>query len=236
MTDKPEILCIIPARGGSKRLPGKNIMEIAGKPLIAWTIEAGLKSDHITRLVVSTDNKEIAEISRSFGAEVPFIRPEHLARDSTGSFQVIEQCLDYFKKNEQSEFEYIILLQPTSPLRQKSDINEAFNLLFSKKGKAIISVCETEHSPLWSNTIEENLSMVNFLNKDIINTQSRFLPKYYRLNGAIYIYETKSLLKEKQLFLNENIYAYKMSKKNSIDIDDQIDFDLAELYLKNFYH
>lgn len=232
MTEKHKILAIVPARGGSKRLPQKNILSIAGKPLIRWTIEAGLGSKYIDRLIVSTDNADIADIARSCGADVPFIRPESLSFDNTTSFEVIDHCLSWVKKNEENEYDYIILLQPTSPLRNNKNIDAAFKLLFSKKAQAVISLCETEHSPLWSNTIGNDLSMRDFLRPDINKTPSQNLPVFYRLNGAIYICETKALLMEKNLYLKDNIYAYTMSKKNSIDIDDQIDFDLAELYLK----
>ncbi len=233
MTDENKILAIVPARGGSKRLPQKNILNIAGKPLINWTIEAGLGSTFINRLIVSTDDSNIADIARSSGADVPFIRPDNLSLDSTTSFEVIEHCLSWVKENEGVEYDYIILLQPTSPLRNDKDINNAFNILFDKNAQAVISLCETEHSPLWSNTIDEDSSMKSFLKPDINKTPSQDLPKYYRLNGAIYICQTKALLREKNLYLKDNIYASIMSKKNSIDIDDQIDFDLAELYLNN---
>ncbi|MFC2097945.1 cytidylyltransferase domain-containing protein [Bacteroidota bacterium] len=232
MTEK-KILAIIPARGGSKRLPGKNIRQIAGKPLITWTIDAGLKSKYISRLIVSTDNSEIADTARTYGCEVPFMRPERLSEDNTSSFDVIENCIEFLKNNEKSEYDFVVLLQPTSPLRSANNIDKAIELLFEKNGKAVISVCETEHSPLWSNTLEKNLSMHNFLKPEYNKTPSQQLPEYYRLNGAIYICEIKSLLKEKNFFLKDNIYAYIMSKKESIDIDDQIDFDLAELYLKD---
>jgi len=233
MNKKNNTLAIVPARGGSKRLPLKNILNIAGKPLINWTIEAGLRSSYINRLIVSTDDLKIAELARSVGADVPFIRPDKLSQDTSTSYDLIEHSLMSIKENEGIEYDNVILLQPTSPLRSTDDIDGAYKIYYEKNALAVISLCETEHSPLWSNTIPENLSMSNFLNPDINKTPSQNLPLYYRLNGAIYICDTTALLKEKNLYLKDRIYAYIMSKKNSIDIDDQIDFDLAGLYLKN---
>lgn len=218
-------LAIIPARGGSKRLPRKNILDLAGKPLIAWTIEAALKSKYINKVVVSSDNAEILAIAQKCGAEI-IKRPDELARDTTTTFETVKHAVENLE-----EYDYIMLLQPTSPIRNADHIDEAIELLLAKEADAVVSVCEMDHSPLWSNTLPDDRSMNRFLRDDVLNKRSQDLEKYYRLNGAIYICKTDKLLAEKSFFLNENIYAYVMDKKSSIDIDEGIDFKIAEFFI-----
>lgn len=219
-------LAIIPARGGSKRLPRKNILNLCGKPLIAWSVEAGLKSKYIDKVVVSSDDDAILSISNKFGAKT-IKRPDKLATDTATTFDAIKHTIENLEK-----YNYIVLLQPTSPLRDSQHIDEAIELLEEKKADAIISVCEMDHSPLWSNTLPEDGSMNNFLRDDVLNKRSQELEKYYRINGAIYICKTDKLLENKGFFLKENIFAYIMNKESSIDIDEEIDFKMAEALLK----
>lgn len=220
-------LAIIPARGGSKRLPRKNVLDLNGKPLIAWSIEAGVKSSYINKVLVSSDDSEILEISKQYGAET-IIRPDELASDTATTFDAIKHSI------ENSEpYDYVILLQPTSPLRDTKQINEAIDLLIEKNADAIVSVCEMDHSPLWSNTLDDSLSMEGFLKNEVLNKRSQDLETYYRLNGAIYICKTEKLLEEESFFLKENIFAYVMDRESSIDIDEEIDFRIAEtIYFK----
>ena len=220
-------LVIIPARGGSKRLPRKNVLDLYGKPLIAWSIEAALKSKYISKVIVSSDDEEILNIAKEYKAD--FIkRPDELASDTATTFDALKHTLENVEK-----YDYVVLLQPTSPLRTEKHIDEAIELLKEKNADAIISVCEVEHSPLWSNTLDENLDMSNFLRDEVLNKRSQDLPKYYRLNGAIYICKTDKLLENKGFFLKENIYAYKMNKKHSVDIDEEIDFIIAEKLMQH---
>ena len=220
-------LAIIPARGGSKRLPRKNLLDLCGKPLIAWSIEAALKSKYISKVIVSSDDEEILNIAKEYKAD--FIkRPDELASDTATTFDALKHTLENVEK-----YDYVVLLQPTSPLRTEKHIDEAIELLKEKNADAIISVCEMEHSPLWSNTLDENLDMSNFLRDEVLNKRSQDLPKYYRLNGAIYICKTDKLLENKGFFLKENIYAYKMNKKHSVDIDEEIDFIIAEKLMQH---
>jgi CMP-N,N'-diacetyllegionaminic acid synthase len=151
MYEGKTFLAIIPARGGSKRLPRKNILNLAGKPLIAWSIEAGLNSEYIDKVIVTSDDDEILEISRKFGADI-IKRPDELANDTATTFDAIKHTIDNCEK-----YDYIVLLQPTSPLRNEKYIDDAIELLESKKADAIISVCEMDHSPLWSNILPEQL-------------------------------------------------------------------------------
>jgi len=225
------ILGLIPARGGSKGLPRKNIKILMGKPLIAWTIEQALASKYLDRVIVSTDDEEIATISKKYGAEIPFMRPKELATDEARGIDVILHTINWMEKNDKT-YDLIILLQPTVPLRSSEDIDKAIELLFSKKAKGILSVCEVEHHPYWSNTLPEDGCMKDFVEAEIMNKNRQELPTFYRLNGAIYIAYIE-YLKAQNGFFGENSYAYIMPKERSIDIDNEIDFKLAELLMAN---
>ena len=231
MNNHTPYIAIIPARGGSKRLPGKNLRMLAGKPLIGWTIETALESGVFDRVVVSTDSWEIAVAAAQFGAEVPFMRPEELASDSTPTIDVLIHAISELMAGKDTGWTHLACLQPTSPLRSAENIRESVRLLEEKKADGIVSVCKSEHSPLWSNTLPESLSLDGFIPEKIQTTPSQNLPAYYRLNGAIYLCSIQRMLAEKSLFLKTNAYAYLMSRKDSIDIDDQVDFDLAGIYL-----
>jgi len=220
-------LGIVPARGGSKRLPRKNMLDLCGKPLIAWSIEAGLNSKYIDKVVVNSDDDEILNISSNFGAET-IKRPVELGSDTATTFDAIKHTIENVEK-----YDYIVLLQPTSPLRNEKHIDEAIELLEEKQADAIVSVCEMEHSPLWSNTLPNDGNMRGFLREEILNKRSQDLEKYYRLNGAIYICKTEKLLENKSFFLKDNIFAYKMDRKSSVDIDEEIDFKMAEVLMES---
>jgi len=221
-------LAIIPARGGSKRLPHKNILDLAGKPLIAWTIEAGLKSRYIDKVVVSSDDDDILGISQNYGSEI-IRRPVELASDTATTFDAIKHAIE----NSESKFDYIVLLQPTSPLRNEKHIDEAIELLMQKNADAVISVCEMDHSPLWSNTLPEDGNMSHFLRDEIKKKRSQVLEKYYRLNGAVYIIKIDKLLEEKTFFIQHNIFSYIMDRNSSVDIDVAIDYQIAIFFLKD---
>jgi len=225
MIGTKKFIAIIPARAGSKRLKDKNILNLSGKPLLAWSIEAGLKSKYIDKVIVSSEDEKILEIACDYDAKI-IKRPYHLASDTATTFDTLKHTLENIES-----YDYIVLLQPTSPLRDAKHIDEAIELLQQKNADAIISVCKSDHSPLWSNTLPENKSMKNFLHNEIKNRRSQDLESYYKLNGAIYICNIKKLLEEETLFLQENIFAFIMDKKSSIDIDDIIDFKLAEVLL-----
>jgi CMP-N-acetylneuraminic acid synthetase len=229
---KVKYAAIITARGGSKRLPRKNVLDLAGKPLIAWTIEAAKRVSKIEDIIVTTDSEEIEQVANEFGARVPFKRPEYLSNDTATSFDVVKHCLDYLNEVEDKQVEYLILLQPTSPLRTNEDLEKAILLLEEKGASAVVSVCPTEHSPLWSNTLDESLSLDSFLRDEVKNTRSQDLPSFYRLNGAIYICKVSEFLKEKSFFLSKNSFAYVMSTEDSVDIDTKLDFIVADFLLK----
>ena len=218
-------IAIITARSGSKGLVHKNIKILNGRPLLAYTIQAALESEMFATVHVSTDSEEYAEIARKYGAEVPFLRSKINSSDEASSWDVVKEVLKNYKKMGKN-FETVTLLQPTSPLRDGQDIKEAYDLLIEKKGDAVVSVVEEEHSPLLCNQLPESLSMNGFIKLEA-NRRRQDLSKYYRINGAIYILNTKMLEKEIQLY-KEGCYAYIMSKEKSIDIDSELDFRFAE--------
>jgi len=232
MINGKKLLALIPARGGSKRLPRKNILDFVGKPLIAWTIEAALNSKYIDRVVVSTDDKEIADISKKYGADVPFMRPVELAEDSASSIDTILHSLNLLSIQE-GEYEYLILLQPTSPLRTFEHINEAVDLFIEKKANGVVGVTEVSHPVEWMNIIPKDLSMDNFLSKEIEGMRSQDFEKRYRINGAIYLCKTINIIKEESLFPRINMFAMKMDKFSSVDIDTAEDMNYARFIKDN---
>lgn len=226
MLENYQVTALIPARGGSKRLPGKNIKSLCGKPLIAWSIEVALASKYIDRVVVSTDDEAIKQVSEQFGAEVPFLRPSILANDTASSFEVVKHTIDFLKINQPNQL--IVLLQPTSPLRLTEEIDQALEFFINKKAKGVVSISETEHSPLWTNTLPDSSSMLDFIRPEAQGKRSQDLPKFYRLNGSIYIYETCSLLEQEKFFFDKDVYGFITSSETSVDIDTALDFMIAE--------
>lgn len=225
-----KILSIIPARGGSKGLPGKNIKDLVGKPLIAWTIEASLNSEYITKTIVSSDDDEILEVSQKFGAEV-IKRPYVLAQDTTPTEPVIEDVLANIE--DIGSYEYLILLQPTSPLRNEKDIDKAIELLFHKQASGLISVVEIDNKVLKAFINNEAGYLEGISNNVYPFMRRQDLPSVYMPNGAIYIIKTEEFIKSKKLFTEQTI-SYLMSKEKSIDIDTHADLEaLRQLFYRN---
>jgi CMP-N-acetylneuraminic acid synthetase len=230
---QPAILGLIPARGGSKRLPRKNLLPLAGKPLLAWTVEAALAARHLDRVVLSTDDDELAAIGREYGADVPFTRPAELAGDTSGTSDVVLHALRTLQAQGQ-RYDYVVILQPTSPLRTAQDVDGAVELLLDRHADAVISVCETDHPPEWSNHLPDDLSMARFFRPGIRAMRSQDLPRSYRLNGAVYVYNCARLLATGSLEMDDNSYAYIMPRERSVDIDSAIDFEIAQLFMQRF--
>jgi len=222
-------LAIIPARSGSKGLEDKNIKDLNGRPMIAYTIEAAINSGIFDDIIVSTDSQVYADIAIKFGATVPFLRPNYLSTDEATTKDMTIYTLNKLE-GCRCKYDYFIILQPTSPLRKSEDIIAAVELLFEKGANSVVSVCESEHSPLYMNTIDESLSIDGFISKNI-SSRRQELSKYYRLNGAIYICKVDYYLNYEDLY-NEKSYAYIMDKKISNDIDDEFDFTLVEYLMK----
>ena len=225
-----EIVAIIPARGGSKGIPRKNVKQLFGKPLIVWTIEHAKKSRYIGRITVSTEDKEISEISKKCGAEV-IERPEELAKDETPTIDVIFHVLRVIKA-ENFEPGLVVLLQPTSPLRNAQDIDNAIELFLKNDCESVVSVCEVEHSLYWSFEIENRYLKPIFGGK-YLNMRRQDLPKVYTPNGAIYVSTPEILWKYKSFYCSKTI-PYIMPPERSVDIDNEIDFMLAELLMRKY--
>lgn len=221
-----KMLAIIPARGGSKGLPGKNIKMLCGTPLIAYTIKAALESGCFTKVIVSTDCNEIAKISSEFGAEVPFIRPAKLATDEASSADVVAHALNKLDNSYNS----FAILQPTSPFRTALDIRNAFNIYTSTGVTSVVSVCEVDKSPYWCFWRKDDSSLLPILSAENQFARRQEQPSAYALNGAIYIVNTNKFVNSSK-FMFDDTKSYVMDKKSSIDIDDIIDFKLAELML-----
>lgn len=222
-------IAVIPARSGSKGLKDKNIKELKGKPLLAYSIEAALGSGIYDCVHVSTDSEDYAEIAGRYGAEVPFLRGSELSSDTATTWDAMRFVLREYKKLGKN-FDMLTVLQPTSPLRTAKDIQEAYELFMNRHAKAIVGVCEMEHSPLWSNTLPEDGCLEKFSRiKGDVPRQG--LPQYYRVNGAIYIVNVGFLMQKGDLY-GKHGYAYIMPKEHSIDIDDELDFAMVEFLMR----
>jgi len=217
------VLAVIPARGGSKGLLGKNILPLAGKPLIAWTIESAIESKYIDKCIISTDDQEIADISLKYGGDVPFMRPSELATDKASSIDVIIHTIEAIEE----KYDLIILLQPTSPLRNSFDIDNALELLENKHAGALVSMVEIRHPVEWTARISGDLHIPELVTTLSKNTRRQDFEKRYELNGAIYISKLDLFIKQNSFISNHTI-AYIMPPERSIDIDDKLDFDFAE--------
>lgn len=232
MYKKKKILALIPARGGSKQIINKNIKLLCGKPLISYTIEAALASDYIDDVVISTDSDLIAEISLNYGGQVPFMRPKELAEDESKTIDVAIHAINALIKIER-KYDYLILLQPTSPLRTKDDIDSAIKIIIDGDISSLVSVREVKENPALMRTIENNkLKNIMDFNGSL---RRQDLPKYYIFNGAIYINSIDMLLKQKK-FVDEKTYPYVMDYERSIDIDEILDFKIVELIMRENSH
>ena len=225
-------LAVILARSGSKGLKDKNIKELAGKPLLAYTVEAAIESGKYDMVHVSTDSELYADIAKKYGADVPFLRDEELAGDKSSSWDALRFVVTEYEKLGKS-FDTVTLLQPTSPLRDAKDIQNAFDIYESKNATAVVSVCEVDHSPLVCNTLPEDGSLYGFIDLNKVGRRQDMKP-YYRINGAIYIQKTNLLMDNTSIY-SEGSYAYVMDKRHSVDIDDEVDFTVAQAIIEKGY-
>ncbi len=224
-----KIFGFVPARGGSKGIPKKNIHPLNGKPLIAYTIEEALKSK-VNRLIVSTDSPEIAEVSRRYGAEVPFLRPKEMAQNQSVIEDAMLDALKRLKQTEGYQPDIIVLLHPTAPLRTAKHIDESIALLLEKKTDAVVSVSEPIEHPGDMVYWDSQGKMQFLLDIDHGRTQRQQYPQYYYLNGVVYVFTRESLLRNKSRF-GEKIIPYMMKQMDSIDIDSMDDLLIAEAIL-----
>lgn len=222
------MIAIIPARGGSKGLPNKNIKRFCGIPLISHTIRTAKKSGSVTRLIVSTDSEEIADIARQEGAEVPFMRPDYLATDDALALDTYIYTSDRLMQSEGLEIDSFMVLQPTSPLRTKDDIDAAVAIYTQSNADSLISVCEAPYPMEWLRYID-NLGVLREYNTNSIQyiKNRQDYKKSYVPNGAIFIFKYQ-FLKVTRNYYSNNTYPYVMAREKSIDIDNPIDFLFAE--------
>lgn len=227
---KPKILALIPARGGSKGIQKKNIKLLFGKPLIAWTIDQAKKSEYLNKIIVTTEDEEIGEISRSWGAEI-IKRPKELAKDESPTIDAIFHALEVLK-SENYNPDIIILLQPTSPLRTTKDIDNAMELFLNTNCESVVSVCELKHSPYWCFEIEKGY-LKSLFGDEYLRRRRQDLENVYMPNGAMYISTPENLRKYKGFYCLRTI-PYIMPPERGIDIDNEVDFMLAELLTKRY--
>ena len=231
MLDGKSILAIIPARGGSKGIPGKNIKKLGGRPLIDWTIKEAQKSKYIDRLMISTDSEDIAKIGSKLGVEIPFLRPLKYATDNSLGTDVVLHVMDWFKKND-SKYDYFILLQPTSPFRKVKHIDDALEITISNRDiDSLVSIQKVDQHPHWMKKINQSGYLKEYKKQSISNTNRQNLPDYYINNGSIYISKWDVFISDRS-FYQKNCYPYIMDKKFSLDIDTIEDWEYAEFLLK----
>jgi CMP-N,N'-diacetyllegionaminic acid synthase len=221
------VLGIIPARGGSKGLPGKNIRPFCGKPLIAWTIEAAQASRRLDRVVLSSDDPEIIRVAKEYGCETPFIRPDHLGEDGSLAIDVVLHAIEQLP-----DYNMVVLLQPTSPLRQAADIDACIDQYIATKSKTCVSVTLCQKDPHWM-FYRSNAGKLQAVMHDerLATSRRQDWPPSFVLNGAVYVAD-KDFLKTYRKFLDQDTTSYVMPIERSIDIDSLFDFEMAEFIQK----
>lgn len=225
MLDGMKVLGIIPARGGSKGIPGKNIAELAGKPLLGWTIDAARESKYLDRIILSSDDPEIQAVARSFGCDVPFTRPPGLATDESPTIDTVCHAIQMIRG-----YDYVVLLQPTSPLRNAGDIDECIELCIRSKAGSCVSVTEVSASPHWMFWVDPTLTLRPILGKKSPYLRRQDAPPAYVLNGAVYVSATERLLRERSLICDSPL-AYVMPRERSLDIDEPLDLEIVSALL-----
>lgn len=223
------ILAIIPARGGSKGIPNKNIIDLCGKPLIAYSILAAQKSRYIDDIIVSTDSEKIRDISLEYGASVPFLRPAHLASDTSKTIDCMIYTIQELNKQGQL-YDYVVLLQPTQPLRKEGVIDEAIAQLLESPEESLVSVTTVTEHPILMRTITKEGTLKSLLPMSSTVRRQDF-PAVYRVNGSIYINRINEHFNE-STSLNDNVLPYIMDEQYSVDIDSLADLRKAEAFLE----
>lgn len=227
MYQDKKIIAIIPARMGSKGIKDKNIKHFAGIPLLAHSVEVAKKSDIFDEIFVSTDSPVYGDIAKQYGAQVPFYRPQNLSQDSSQAYDYVEHTIQTYKNMLNQTFDYFVVLQPTSPIRLKSHIEDVISLLVDEGRDAVVSVCEADHIPQIYNHLPEDGCLYNFYTEDKTSFNRQDFGKYYKLNGSIYAMKVSAFLQHRSYYI-QNSKAYLMEKEFSMDIDSELDFMLAE--------
>lgn len=230
MHKNEKVVCIIPARKNSKGLPGKNIKDFCGRPLIAYTIMQAKRSQYIDRVIVSTDSRRISGISKRYGADVPFLRPSHLATDRASAIDVLLHALDWLERKEKSIFGIIVLLHANTPLRSVEDIDNCIRVLFNKGADNVFSVTPANRNPYF-NMVERDKSRRIRLVKRGHFVRRQDAPEVFDMNSSIYVWRKDAFKRKKSVFLKRTV-VYVMPKERSVDIDDGMDFRVAEQLFK----
>lgn len=224
-----EVLAIIPARGGSKRLPRKNIMKLNGKELIVHSIDQANNSKFVTRTIVNSDDSLILNVAKKNKCET-YVRPNSLATDEAGMPEMVLEMLESLKKDNYKP-DYVVILQPTSPLRESSDIDSCLDILFKTGSKTANTFCEVQDHPCFAFKIDKDNTAVP-IDKENFTKRKQDVPKYYVENGAVFVFEYDFFIKNKSLYCDEH-KAHIMDRKKSVDIDDEFDFKFVEFLMKN---
>ena len=229
MLDNLKILALIPARGGSKGIKNKNIFPLCGKPLISYTINVALKSKYIDDAVVTTDSKEIAAVAEECGADVPFLRPKELAEDNSTTLDAVVHAIKELDSMSR-RYDILVLLQPTQPLRTAKDVDAAIETFIDRGRRDLVSVCEVDDHPLLIRSVSESGELKKLI--DCSSTCRRQdMPKFYRVNGCIYINNIEDI--DENTSFNDNPIPFIMKKSHSVDIDEMSDLNTAEYYLNH---
>lgn len=228
MIRNKKVLGVIPARGGSKGLPRKNLRLAGGKPLLAWTIEAAARSKYLDRFVLSSEDEEIIALARRLGCEVPFVRPAELAGDDVSAVDPVIHAL-----REMPGYDYVVLLQPTTPLRTAEDIDGCIAICYESKAGAVISVVNPQKSPFWMLRKAEDGFLLPLISENFVRLQRQELPEVFLPNGAVYVSEREYLLNNRS-FLADRTLGYSMPRERSIDIDTEMDLVFFEMMINRF--
>ena len=231
-TTKSKILAVITARGVSKGIPGKNIKLLGGKPLIAYSIDAAKKSKLVTHLIVSTDDKEIAEVAKKFGVDVPFLRPKKLAQDKTPHVPVMKHAIEFMEKKLGVTFDYAVILQPTSPFRTIDDIDQTLEKLIKSGADSAVSLVDVDnYHPVKAKKLEGD-KVLPYMIPEPEGTRRQDFPPAYRRSGAIYAMRRELLMKDNRLY-GDNIVGHIVPAERSIDIDTPFEWFRAEWMLED---
>jgi CMP-N,N'-diacetyllegionaminic acid synthase len=219
--ENSNVLAVITARGGSKGLPRKNLVDLAGKPLLAWSIEAAQQSRYIDRLILSSEDDDIIAVAEKYGCDVPFRRPAELATDAAPIDPVLIHALDHLE----GTFDYVVLLQPTSPLRTAADIDGAVELCVTRRAPACVGMCESPKPVEWMYRVGDD-SIVNPVVGEIVTSRRQELPATFVINGAVYVARVEWYRRHRR-FLCPDTIAWRMPRERSIDIDSEDDLIIA---------
>tara|TARA_B100000780_G_C21110193_1_gene448575 strand:- start:515 stop:1216 length:702 start_codon:yes stop_codon:yes gene_type:complete len=229
---KKKVLCVIPAREGSKGLKDKNIKILNKKPLIAWSILAAKKCKLIDKIIVSTDSLKISKIAKKYGASVPFIRPKKFAADKSSSFSVLKHAIEFYK-NKNIYFDFILMLEPTSPLRNPKDVDFCINKIKKRNIETLVSLTKVvDQHPIFLYSISKENILKPYLKPKKLYVRRQDISPLFYLEGSIYISKISTLLKEKTWY-HKKTQAFLTEKWKSLEIDDIDDFKLAQFYMKN---